>query len=183
MKKFLLGFVVLPLLVLTGCVQVDSFNTDRSKQLAVSSVRDYPVTYQAGATFALAPRHTDTHSMTEEQERIAYDVYGREIIKFFKDKDFEYTPNAKPDFYIGYGLGLEADLDDKQITQKFGVLPGLKATNDLEKGSFIIYIEDRVMAKPVWRGAVQGFIQEEHSAQEREQRAMFVVSTALRSFF
>jgi len=59
----------------------------------------------------------------------------------------------------------------------------LKATNDLEKSSFIIYIEDRVMAKPVWRGAVQGFIQEEHSAQEREQSAMFVVSTALRSFF
>lgn len=178
-----MGFVVLPLLILTGCVQVDSFNTDRSKQLAVSSVRDYPVTYPSGATFALAPRHTETHSMTQEQERIAYDVYGKEIIKYFKAKGYVYAADAKPDFYIGYGLGLEADLNDQKMTQKFGVLPGLKATNDLEKGSFIIYIEDSAMAKTVWRGAVQGFIQEEHSASEREQRAMFVVTTALRSFF
>ena len=181
MNKNLIGLTLL-FVFLSGCVQVNSVPDYRSSQLAVSSVRDFPVHYKEGATFSLTPRYGEQQASHQAAMKQAYETYADQIIKLLEANGYQHEPNATPDFYVGYGIALNQDFSDKDLNEKFGVLPGLQDVDDMERGSFLIYIEDVVMAKPVWRGAVQGFVQDEFSAQEREQRAANVVGIVFRQF-
>lgn len=181
MNKNLIGLTLL-LVILSGCVQVNSVPDHRGSQLAVSSVRDFPVSYKAGATFSLLPKYGERQASHKANMEHVYNMYGDQIIKLLETKGYQHKPNATPDFYVGYGIALKKDFSDQELNEKFGVLPGLQDIDDMERGSFLIYIEDVVMAKPVWRGAVQGFVQDEFSAQEREQRVANVVEIVFRQF-
>ncbi|WP_286264964.1 DUF4136 domain-containing protein [Thalassotalea atypica] len=183
MKKLIQCLALIPFILITGCVQVDSAQHSRASQLAISSVRDLPIKYPSGAKFSLSPRYSEQLSITEAQMQQAYDVYATQIIQSLESKGYQYTTESNPHFYVGYGIALGKDLSDQAINQKFGVLPGLPSVDDLEKGSFLIYIEDSAMEKQVWRGAIQGFVHEDYSEQEREQRAAYIVNAVLRQFY
>ena len=87
------------------------------------------------------------------------------------------------DFYVGFGVALSKDLSDKNISDKFGVTPGLSENALFEKGSFLIYVEDAKSNQRVWRGAVQGFVQENFNSAERKERTEAVVKMILLQFF
>lgn len=184
MKLSQLCLVLAISLLSVSCVQVVNDGPIKSSQLAVSSVWDMPLKYKEGSLFALSPKYLDEVSLTPEQIKSAYARYGNAITASLKNKGYQLAMLSQaPDFYVGFGVALSEDLTDDTINEKFGITPGLIEKKNLEKGSFLIYIEDAITQQRIWRGAVQGFVQSDLSEQERKIRVEHVVDIALAQFY
>ena len=171
-------------MILSACVQVVQAPLERGSALAVSSVWDIPTKYPPGSTFSLSPKYVDDASLTAEQIKAIYQVYAKAIVEKFSEQNYRFTENNHgADFYIGFAIALSDDLSDKTISDKFGVTPGLQAQDELKKGSFLMYVEDANSRQRVWRGAVQGFVQEDYNSTERKQRVDTIVMMVLSQFF
>lgn len=171
-------------LCLLGCVQVVEDPSMARSQLAVSSVWDMPGKYEEGSRFALSPKYLKAVSIKAEQVKNVYAIYADKITQSLQSKGYVLSkPNEIPDFYVGFGIALAEDLSDTTIGEKFGVTPGLQSKGDLDKGSFLIYVEDAIMHQRVWRGAVQGFVQLELNKEERKERSMYIVNLVLAQFY
>ncbi len=183
MKSLQLSITFISLMILTACVQVVQAPIERGAALAVSSVWDIPTKYPAGSTFSLSPKYIEDVSLTPEQMKAIYQLYAKSIVENFSEQKYHFTENNKADFYIGFAIALSDDLSDKTISEKFGVTPGLQSKDELQKGSFLMYVEDGNSHLRVWRGAVQGFVQEDYSSVERKQRVDTIVMMVLSQFF
>ncbi len=171
-------------LFVSACVTVPQEPKVNKNQLALSSVRDIPISYAKGSLFSLAPKYVEETSLKAEQTQVVYKLYADAIIKDLKHHGFKDTANASGSaFHVGFGIALASDLSDSKINEKFGVTPGLPSSDDLKKGSFLIYIEDAATGKKVWRGAVQGFAHEDIGESEREQRVASIVARVLKQFY
>lgn len=90
--------------------------------------------------------------------------YIREQIKtYLGTKGYRYEPNpAKANIVIGFLFASEDTIADKEIQQRFGVLPGLqrKTVKDprYKKGSLILGALDNQEKTIYWRSAIQGFV-------------------------
>ncbi|GAA0811147.1 hypothetical protein GCM10009111_03210 [Colwellia asteriadis] len=185
-NKIVLTFALLGSFLLASCVQVPQENSPTSKQnnLAVSSVRDIPLSFAPGSLFSLSPKHLKHTSLKTEQTQAVYAQYAHAIIQDLEDNGFENAKNnSAPVFHVGFSVALASDLSDDTINGKFGVSPGLPESEGLQKGSFLIYIEDAFTGKTVWRGAAQGFVHEEFSEAEQEARSSNVVSIVMAQFY
>ena len=60
---------------LSACVQVTEEVNTKSSQVAVSSVRDLPITYPTGSTFALSPKYLEHVSLKQQQVKDVYNTY------------------------------------------------------------------------------------------------------------
>ena len=169
---------------LTACVQVPQEAPKRDNQLAISSVRDMPTRYAQGSTFELSPKYVKETSLKPEQTQNVYKRYANQIISNLQSNGFAYSNGNQPAvFHVGFGVALADDLTDDTISEKFGITPGLQPSNELAKGSFLIYIDDATSGKRVWRGAVQGFVQEKLTPEQREQRTAHIVKLVLSQFY
>ncbi|MCW8834111.1 MAG: DUF4136 domain-containing protein [Colwellia sp.] len=185
MKKIIsLLTTVLITFTLAACVQVPVENQSRANQLAVSSVRDLPITYPVGSLFSLSPKYVKVTSLKAEQTQKIYALYTNVIIENLQQNHFENTTSPTlAAFHVGFGIALTEDFSDEKINQKFGVSPGLPEQESLKKGSVLIYIEDAQTGERVWRGIVQGFAHENLSPEQREQRAETIVAAVLKQFY
>jgi hypothetical protein len=184
MKSLQLSITFISLMILTACVQVVQAPVERGSALAVSSVWDIPTKYPAGSTFSLSPKYVEDVSLSPEQMKAIYQLYAKSIVEKFSEKEYHFTENNNvADFYIGFAIALSDDLSDKTISEKFGVTPGLQSKDALQKGSFLMYVEDGNSRLRVWRGAVQGFVQEDYNSAERKQRVDSIVMMVLSQFF
>ncbi len=178
--------LLLPLVfvsLLAGCVQVTEEYPMRKTQLAVSSTRDLPTTFPAGSKFALSPKYLKEASIKPEQMQKIYKLYSDEIIADFSSKGFQLaSSDQKADFYVGFGVALSEDLSDAAINKKFGVTPGLPENDDNKKGSFLIYVDDAETEQRIWRGAAQGFVQNDYTAEQRQERIVKVVDMLLSQY-
>lgn len=182
MKNITLSIALVALLA--GCVQVPQESVSQQSKLAISSVRDIPVSYSQGSEFSLAPKYVKETSLKPEQTQAVYKLYADAIITDLEQHGFRSRPLTKSaKFHVGFGVALADDLSDKTINEKFGVSPGLPESEGLDKGSFLIYIEDAQTGKTVWRGAAQGFAHLDLNKEEREQRAANIVATVLKQFY
>lgn len=179
---FKLAVIVLVASTTFGCVQVPYQNENSHTQLSISSVRDLPTVYAKGSTFSVLPTHAKKQSLSAKQLQAFYQLYANKIIENLEAQGYQYVASGQTDFEVGYLVALEQDLSDDTINEKFGVSPGLHVTDNLEKGSFLIYIEDKESLQRIWRGAVQGFVQEEFTPVEREQRVVNVINMVLSQF-
>jgi hypothetical protein len=180
--NILLTFVFLT--TITACVQVTEEYSLKKSQLAVSSVRDLPITYASGSKFALSPKYLKDNSLKTAKTKSVYKKYADEIISNLTKHQFQLAKeDEKVDFYVGFGLALSDDLSDADINKKFGVSPGLNADQDYIKGSFLIYVDDATTNQRIWRGAAQGFVHEEFSKDERKERAKKVVNMLLSQYY
>lgn len=173
-------------IALVGCVQVNSeagYRALKREQLASSSVTDIEKQYEQGSKFSVSPVYLYSAKLrTEELEKV-YEVYERAIAKRLTDAGYDLsTDTQSSDFVVGFALALEADFSDETINERFGVSPGLTVLEDLEKGSFLIYIQDIESHQRIWRGAVQGFVHEKLSPVQREQRASNIVDSVLSQY-
>ncbi|MAG75302.1 MAG: hypothetical protein CL811_00970 [Colwelliaceae bacterium] len=173
-------------MTLIGCVQINSeadYSALKREQLASSSVTDIEKQYEQGSKFTVSPVYLYSAKLrTEELEKV-YEVYERAIVKRLSDAGYHFSSDAQAsDFVIGFALALEADFSDETINEQFGVSPGLTVLEDLEKGSFLIYIQDIESHQRIWRGAVQGFVHEELSPVQREHRASKIVDSVLSQY-
>jgi len=171
-------------MILSACVHVMQAPAEHGSALAVSSVWDSPTKYPKGNTFSLSPKYVDDASLKPKQMKAIYQIYAKAIADTFSDHGYILlNNNHEADFYIGFAIALSDDLSDKVISEKFGVTPGLQSKNSLQKGSFLMYVEDGSNRRRVWRGAVQGFVQEDYNSIERKQRVDKVVTMVLSQFF
>ncbi len=188
-KNISITIALMTSLWVVGCVQVPQEQTSTRSKLAVSSVRDTPIFYAQGSQFTLAPRYVKETSLKPKQTQTVYQFYANAIIKSLKENGFENLNlknndnRSNADFYVGFGIALANDLSDQTINEKFGVTPGLPTSEGLDKGSFLIYIEDANTGKKVWRGAAQGFVHEELNGEERQQRTADIVNNVMKQFY
>lgn len=184
MKKNISLLVFLSMWALVACVQVPVEKNSRANQLAISSVRDLPVSYPEGSIFSLSPKYVKETSLKTEQTQAIYQFYSRAIVRDLQNNGFVNTLSAvQPAFYVGFGLALTDDFSDDIIIEKFGISPGLSEQNNLMKGSFLIYIEDASTGEQVWRGIAQAFAHKDLSAEQRKQRTERVVSEVMKQFY
>jgi hypothetical protein len=176
--------VLLSSLLVSACVTVPQAPRVNKNQLALSSVRDLPISYASGSQFSLAPKYVKETSLKAAQTQEIYTIYANAIIADLSANGFNKSANASTAaFHVGFGVALASDLSDDVINEKFGVTPGLPSRDELKKGSFLIYIEDAATGKKVWRGAVQGFVHEEFDAEQKQQRAAAIVKRVMKQFY
>lgn len=183
-KNISLVIILLSSFIISACVTVPQEKQVKQNQLAISSVRDIPVSYPVGSQFSLAPKHVKETSLKAEQTQKIYKIYADAIVKDLSEQGFKASTDVKTaDFYVGFGVALTSDLSDERINEKFGITPGLPSNDELRKGSFLIYIEDAQTGKKVWRGAAQGFANEDFDELQREQRTMAIVKRVMNQFY
>ncbi len=179
-----LSIALITCLLLSACVTVPQEPKVNQNQLAISSVRDIPISYSPGSQFSLAPKYVKETSLKAEQTQSIYKHYADAIIADLTNHGFKNTTNGSDSvFHVGFEIALTSDLSDQKISDEFGIAPGLPNSGTLKKGSFLIYIEDALTAQKVWRGAVQGFAHEDIGEAEREQRVAAIVSRVLKQFY
>lgn len=181
-KNISLAIALLTSLFVISCVQVPQEQPQTKTKLAISSVRDLPVSYAQGSLFSLAPKYVKETSLKPKQTQAVYQLYANAIVNNLKDNGFK-NNSGNVDFHVGFGIALADDLSDQTISEKFGVTPGLPSSEGLEKGSFLIYIEDAATGKKVWRGAAQGFVHDELNKEQRQQRAADIVANVMKQFY
>ena len=172
-------------LSVSACVQVsEQPKQNKNNQVAISSVRDLPISYPAGSTFALSPRYLEHVSFKEQQVKNIYAIYTDAIVKSLLAAGYELATNVQAaNFHVGFGVALDEDLKESHVSESFGVSPGLHSIESMEKGSFLVFIEDTKSTSTVWRGAVQGYVQDRSTEQERRNRADKVVDKVMTQFY
>jgi len=118
-------------------------------------------------------------SLIQGNEHIDADSYKRSledaIVATLKSKGYTFSEDTKQaDLLVSYAAGLETELSDAEVTQRFGMIPGLQGQTSVdgkyEKGTIVVDIYDKLAGKSVWRGVVQGFANLELSPDERSRR-------------
>lgn len=174
---------VLVIFILAGCVQMPLNSDSRISNLAVTSVWDEPTKFSAGSTYSLSPQHLDNASSKTGDIKKAYLRYAEGIKQNFSYYGYQEVPNADAaEFHVRFILALSDDLDDKTISEKFGITPGLQESQGLNKGSILIAVIDANTGQRVWHGAIQGFVQEEATELERDKRRTYVINMVLAQF-
>lgn len=181
MNLLALAFITL---TLSACVQVTPEPKQNNNQLAITSVRDLPFSYPPSSAFSLSPKYVKETSLKAKQTQAIYQLYTNTIIKDLQKNSFVMAQSGQQAaFHVGFGIALSDDLSDDKINEKFGVSPGLPEKADLNKGSFLIYIEDAITGQRVWRGIAQGFAQDGITVEQRQQRAAVVVTSVMKQFY
>lgn len=178
--------VAIFLFALTGCVESNTATAAKVNQLAMSSVRDMALSYPTTSVFSITPRYLDKVSFPKEQMMNFYQLYADAISASLTEKGYVKNQSDKKEtakFNVVFGVALTKDLSDQTISEKFGVMPGLQVHDNLEKGSFLIYIEDVATGQKVWRGAIQGFVHKELSEKERAERVPYIVNKLMSQFY
>lgn len=174
--------VVASMLITSACVQVIEPSKAEQTQLAVSSVWDVPTQLSKGSTFAILPKYLEKVSISSKEQQAYYQMYADAIRQAMLEQGFVHTQN-QPDFVVNFGIALSDDLNDETMSKKFGITPGLQVGTDQQKGSFLIAVEEGVTNQRLWRGTVQGFVQEDFSKAERKKRVEKVVKMVLTQFY
>jgi hypothetical protein len=183
-KNISLAIALFSSVIISACVAVPQEQQLNKNQVAISSVRDIPISYSPGSQFSLAPKYVKENSLKPEQTQAIYKLYADAIIADLNEHGFKNTNNnVNSAFHVGFGIALASDLSDKSLSEKFGVAPGLPSHDELLKGSVIIYIEDAQTGKKVWRGAAQGFAHEAQSEDDRVQRTAIIVARIMKQFY
>jgi len=178
------SLVMASLIGLSACVQVTEEVETKSSQVAVSSVRDLPLSYPVGSTFALSPKYLEHVSMKQQQIKDVYNIYTQAIVENLQSNGYQQAVDSKQaDFLVGFGAALQADLEAENVNEKFGISPGLPSVENMRRGSFLIFVDDALSDQRVWRGAVQGFVVEGLDNEERKGRAQGIVNLVLTQFY
>jgi hypothetical protein len=97
--------------------------------------------------------------------------------------------NAKTitsDLLIGFTMALESELSDQQISQNYGIAPGLSSNkdkmNNYEKGTVIIDVADAESRTLIWRGALQALVSSDIPEDVRRERINKAVKMLMDDF-
>ena len=176
-------FVLVITFMSTGCVQVPINNESRISNLAVTSVWDAPGKFSVGSKYSIAPQHLKKVSIKTGEIKNAYQRYADGIKNNLSEHGYQEVVNPNDAaFHVRFILALSEDLDDKTISEQFGITPGLQESQGLNKGSILVAITDASTGQRIWHGAIQGFVQENATAQELEQRRIYVINMVLAQF-
>lgn len=178
--KFL---IVLMVFMLSACVQVPVNSDTRMSNLAVTSVWDMPTKLTSGTSYSISPQHLKSVARETGEIKNAYQRYADGIKANLNAHGFQEQTDAKlAQLHVRFMLALSEDLDDQTISEQFGITPGLQDSQEFSKGSLLISITQADTGQRVWHGAIQGFVQEDATEEERDQRRRYVLNMVLAQF-
>lgn len=150
-----------------------------------SSVQAPGLAFPSGTAFSWAP----STSLLGKEPRLdgeALDALLRESIEAaLTARDYRIVDGAAQ-YSVGFVAALEGALSDADIDKHFGINPGLPSTGQqgpaYEKGTIIIDVADTDAHKSLWRSAMQGYVNLDLPAGERNERIKRVVNMMFSSF-
>ncbi|NTS78557.1 DUF4136 domain-containing protein [Catenovulum sp. SM1970] len=175
--------LILSIFMLSACVQVTEQSSTMSDPLMVTGTHDINASYPKGAKFIITPKYIN--ESTKNTHKRIYQSYAQSIQTNLENAGYQVVTSTQsvPDFRVLFALALEKELSDSVISDKFGITPGLHTSNDQEKGSFLIAVENTRTGERLWRGAAQGLVHQEYNMQQRQQRTKQVVEQVLTQFY
>lgn len=169
---------------LTACVQVPVNSDTKVSNLAVTSVWDIPTQFSQGTKYSISPQHLRKVKNRTGEIKNAYQQYANAIKANLNEHGFQEIQGSDiAELHIQFVLALSEDLDDSRIAEEFGITPGLQESQGLDKGSILIEITDAKTEQRIWHGVIQGFIQEDATEQERQQRRRYLLNMVLAQFY
>ena len=188
MSSRILIFALVVMSNLASCQSTPVESPQPPQRVAMVSVTDSSytmsasknlVSWKAGGSYIAPSERISADIMKPLIESAISNALQAKGYQFVSDPD-------KAQLLVSYVAGLETELSDADITQRFGVMPGFQAKNpdkaQYEKGSIIVDIVDVGAGKSVWRGAIQGFASVELSDDERRKRLEKIMSELIAQF-
>ncbi|NMP17169.1 DUF4136 domain-containing protein [Thalassotalea sp. Y01] len=168
--------ILLFVTTLAACVQVTDEEAMAERQLAISSSHDKDLVLDSNTTYAFTP-------LQETDLGQRFPAFTAEIKRYLNSRGFrQVEADQQPTFFIGYILEREEDFSDEQLSETFGLNPGLPDLPNLEKGTMLMFVLDGETKQFAWRGAAQGFVIDDIDEQERQHRIQVIVGSMLRQF-
>lgn len=168
MKK-ICALLAVSLLGLSACVSQPVEDSkaqqqQKAKRLTIVSSGKPSDVLPAFTTYTWSEKHNRVLSSLPEQNRKEIKATIRkELQAALSAKGYQFRDNPKQaDVKIGFLFALEDAIADKDIQDKFGLLPGVASDGvdsaRYEKGSLLLAVFDNEEKSTYWRTAVQGFV-------------------------
>jgi len=146
---------------LSGCTTETTVSSRFSPMApAVLSVSEPGTKIPTQARFAWLPESLEFHADPRFQGAKIDSMVEEAIRQSLARRNYLMQDNtAGADYLLAYVAALENDLDDKTIMQRFGIVPGITASaadsQQMEKGTLVIYAVDTRTGRRIWRSALQ----------------------------
>ena len=181
--------ILLVSLITVSCVTetVDSPNAMKFSNAAIIAVQDPNIFVTKGATFAWLPEAVRFYDDKRLENAPIKALIEKEIIKNLLAKEVILVESVNGSkFAIAYTAALESSLDDTEIIQRFGLLPGNSQVpqddSNIEKGTLIIYVFENKTHDIVWRSAAQVSVEFDMPVDERKARVERVLAEMFQTF-
>ena len=154
---------------------------------SVIAVGDQNAAVKKGSTFAWLPEAVRFYEDDRLEKSQVKELIEKEIVKNISAKEMNFVESVNGSSYaIAYTAALESSLDDEQIIQRFGLLPGNTQipTDDanIEKGSLIIYVFNTRTDSVIWRSAAQVGVHFDMTDEQRKERVERIVAEMFQTF-
>lgn len=130
------------LFTLSGCVS-ETYQEKNTVNLVTTG--DINNTLQGKKNFSWHPTISANYLNKELNNRDTEQRFSQSLKSSLENRGFQFIENATDaDFYVGYGLGLEENIQDEDILEKTGLLTGMQPigvdNDDSKKASIFIAI-------------------------------------------
>lgn len=154
---------------------------------SVISVGDKNSAVAKGSTIAWLPEAVRFYEDDRLKKSQVKELIEKEIVKNVSAIELNFVESVNGAAYaIAYTAALESSLDDSEIIQRYGLLPGNTQipTDDanIEKGSLIIYVFNTRSDSVIWRSAAQVGVHFDMSDAQRKERVERVVAEMFQTF-
>lgn len=156
--KYIISLLLL--LTLSGCVS-ETYQEKNTVNLVTTG--DINTTLEGRHTFSWHPTVTANYLNKELNEQDTEQRFSQSLQSTLEKKGYQFIKNSNEvDFYIGYGLGLEENIQDKEILNKTGLLAGVQPigienNDESQKASVFIAIFLPNEIYPQWSVLAQGY--------------------------
>jgi hypothetical protein len=179
------GFVI----TAASCVteSVETTPAMRFSDTSVIAVGDQNAAVKKESTFAWLPEAVRFYEDDRLEKSQVKELIEKEIVKNISAKEMSFVESVNGASYaVAYTAALESSLDDEQIIQRYGLLPGNTQipTDDanIEKGSLIIYVFNTRTDSVIWRSAAQVGVHFDMTDEQRKERVERIVAEMFQTF-
>jgi hypothetical protein len=157
MKRTALFFMLI--LLLTGCA-TSKGSAPRTVNKVISG--DLAFISPEKTRFAMYPVVNDAYLKGGEgTDKLIADTRDS-ISRIMVEKGYDQVAiHENPDFFIGFGLGVESKISDDEIFEKAGMVAGLStegiSQRRFQKGTVMVAVLVPGVKEPRWRVMAQGF--------------------------
>jgi len=154
---------------------------------SVIAVGDKSAAVRKGSTFAWLPDAVRFYKDERLEKSHIKELIEKEVVKNISAKEMNFVESVNGASYaVAYTAALESSLDDSQIIQRYGLLPGnTQIPSDdanVEKGSLIIYVFNTRTDSVIWRSAAQVGVHFDMTDAQRKERVERIVAEMFQTF-
>lgn len=154
---------------------------------SVIAVGDKDAAVKKQSTFAWLPDAVRFYKDERLEKSHIKELIEKEIVKNISAKEMNFVESVNGASYaVAYTAALESSLDDSQIIQRYGLLPGNSQIPsddaNIEKGSLIIYVFNTRTDSVIWRSAAQVGVHFDMTDAQRKERVERIVAEMFQTF-